>query len=175
MSKTALEALITEQLGEILKLHDTVARLNAEVPAAAGKIESFLSGLEARLNSARLEQFISTSIAQIYVAARNSRKEVLNELQSAVALAVRDGWGKVESRGDALFDEAAAAFADRAAGTLQSSSAQVTAALEPILRSLAITAMDLRRERWRTVLAGMAVAAMASGAVTGALAIWILR
>jgi len=167
---TALEALTSEMLGDILRLHDSLEQLKRDVPAMTKQIDTFLSKLEDGLKSPTMERFIKASISDIYIAARSARQDATSDVQSAVTTAVFNGWSAVRIRGEGLFENATADFVKRIGEATQSASNKATASIDPLLRSLGDEIVRLRQQRFRERWMASAIACVGTGLIAGAVA-----
>ena len=164
---TALEALTSEMLGDVGRLHDSLDQIKRDVPAMTKQIEAFLPKLESGLNSPKLERFIADRISEIFIAARRAREEAKQDVQSAVAMAVAEGWGSVRKRGDWLFQHAADEFARQIPAAAAKSAEEARESIAPLLKSLHAEVARLRKQRFREHWIMCALACVCTGAITG--------
>jgi len=178
---TALEALTSEMLGDIGRLHDSLEQLKRDVPAMSKQIEEFLAKLSNGLNSPTLERFINARISEIYTTARLARRDVVNDVETAVSKAVTDGWFSVRKRGEQLFDIAASEFRKNIDDATKAAAEQAAVALAPVLTSLNLEIEELRkterarRRHYQEHWIGCATACVCVGVVSGALACILMR
>ncbi len=164
---TALEALTSEMLGDILRLHDSLEQLKRDVPAMTKQIDTFLSKLEDGLKSPSMERFIKTSISDIYSAARSARQYAKADVESAVTMAVSDGWSAVRTRGEGLFNSATADFVKRIGDAAESAANKAAASIAPLLKELDDEIARLRQQRFRERWVASALACVSAGAIAG--------
>jgi hypothetical protein len=171
---TALEALTSEMLGDVGRLHDSLEQIKRDVPAMTKQIEEFLPKLANGLNSPTMERFIAASISEIFIAARRAREEAKQDMQSAVATAVSEGWVSVRKRGDWLFKHAADEFTVNIGGASAKAAEEARASIAPLLKGLSDEIANLRRQRFRERWLMCAFACTCTGAITGVAAVLLL-
>ena len=166
---SALETLISEMLGDIGLLHDSLEQLKRDVPAMTTQIDTLLSKLEDGLKSPTMERFIKTSISDIYIAARSARQDAKADVESAVTMAVFDGWSAVRTRGEGLFNSATADFVKRIGDAADSAANKATASIGPLLKELGDEIARLRQQRFHERWIASALACVGAGAISGAI------
>jgi hypothetical protein len=171
---TALEALTSEMLGDVGRLHDSLEQLKRDVPAMTKQIEEFLPQLAKGLNSPAMERFISARIGELFIAARRAREEAQQDVQSAFSKAVSDGWSSVRERGDWLFKHATDEFTKNVGDAAARAAEEARASIAPLLKGLHDEIANLRQQRFRERWIMCAFACTCTGAITGVAAVLLL-
>lgn len=188
MATKTMDILVAEMLGDIGKLNDQVAHLKSELPKILDRMQALITAQSSKAEVLQeptqraIQSFVRQELKGISVAVTEAKTEVLNEFEMEVVAAVRKNLTWMQSMSNQTFDAATKLFNNALVESAKAAESKVTETLNDLCTSLKRGIDEIRAEkvlqsteRWQGHYLSMFGLSIASGAVVGVLAVFILK
>lgn len=173
-ARKALEKVVMSNIeNDVLKLHDQVAELKADLPFILKSIREATCNLEQtlapqnELAEAELKRFIQVELKDIYIHARQAKEAALKGVEAAINDSARQGW---------LGTKIEAAEAFKAAGNqFEKTLERAVVTANSTLNGLCVELEQANKQKERANMLLMALACSLTGIVVGVITAFILR
>jgi hypothetical protein len=181
MASQSLDILVAEMLGDIGKLHDQVADLKLELPKILNQMQAVIAAQTAKADVLQepiqraLQGFIRQEIKGIKVAVKEAREAAVTSLDGDISCAVKKNLDWAQFKSQQSFEAAATIFDTVLTESAKVAESRATETLKGLCQGLKNSIDEIRAERWKAQYLSLLCSCIATGLVTGILAVYILK
>lgn len=180
-SNQTLDILVAEMLGDIGKLHDQVADLKVELPKILNQMQAVVTAQTAKADVLQepiqraIQTFIRQEFKGISVAVKEAKTDAVNALYADISGVVGEKVNWVQFKCEQSFEFAAKKFNTSVTESAGVAENRATETLKGLCQGLKNNIDEIRAERWKGHYLSMLCSCIATGLVTGVLAVYILK
>ena len=180
-SNQTLDILVAEMLGDIGKLHDQVADLKVELPKILNQMQNVVSAQTAKADMLQepiqkaIQTFIRQELKGISVAVNEAKETAVYSFDADISNGVRKNLTWVQFKCKQSFELAAKQFNTSVTDSAGVAESRATETLKGLCQDLKNRIDEIRAERWKGQYLHMLCSCLATGLVTGLLAVYILK
>jgi hypothetical protein len=187
-ASTTRDILIAEMLGDVGKVDDKVARLIHQVDYLTGELPKILNQMQVVISAQTakadvlqepvqraIQNFIRQEFKGISVAVNEAKEAAVYSFDVDISNGVRKNMAWVQFKCKQSFEIAAKQFNTAVTESAGVAESQATQTLEGLCHDLKNRVDEIRAERWKGQYLTMLCSCIATGLVTGILAVYILK